>query len=94
MRQARDLEITEQEVFVTWINSLSGEQEEAWNQDVEEIARLVGITAGPKARDIPKEDRYKPWPFTELIRALWMIHQAGYPLPVLQSLRDGKGPEG
>lgn len=94
MRQARELEITEEQVFVTWLNSLTGEQMDAWHQDVGEIARLIGIVGEPLGKTIPEEDRYRPWPFTELIRALWMIHQAGYPLPVLQSLREGKGPDG
>lgn len=94
MRKSRYLEITEQEAYATWLNSLSGEQQKAWNQDVREIAGLIGITAEPKAQAIPEEDKYRPYPFAELTRALWMIHQAGYPLPVLQSLREGKGPEG
>lgn len=94
MRQARDLEITEQQVFVTWLNSLSGEQMDAWNQDMKELAKLVGIKAGPKDREMPEEDKPRAYPITELMMALWMIHQAGYPLPVLQSLREGKGPDG
>jgi len=94
MRQARELEITEEQVFTTWLNSLAGEQMDAWQQDVREIARLIGIVGEPFSKTVPEEDRYRPWPFTELIRALWMIHQAGYPLPVLQSLREGKGPDG
>lgn len=92
-QQARTLHITEREAFANWLNRLSGEQRDAWHQDVSEIAALIGIVGSPQAQEILEEDQYRPYPFAELIKAIWMIHQAGYPLPVLQSLREGKGPE-
>lgn len=92
MKKRIALEITEQEAFVNWLNSLTGEQAKAWSQDMDELAGLIGIVGEPMAKVIPEEDKPRCYPLTELVHALWMIHQSGYPLPVLQSLREGKEP--
>ena len=85
----RDLEITEEEAYGNWTASLSQEQLLAWMADCQEIANLIGLEAWPSG---PWEKDQKSLAFYHLVMGLWMIHQAGYLLPVLQSLREGKEP--
>lgn len=91
MRKSIPLEITEEEAYRNWASSLTQDQLLAWMADCQEIASLIGLDTWPSG---PWEKDQKAMPFYRMIMSLWMIHQAGYPLPVLQSLREGKGPGG
>lgn len=85
-----NLSVEEQQVFENWLSSLTGEQAKAWGQDVRELASLIGLDF--VAGGAWEQDKARGPAFQYLSRHLWMLHQMGYPLPVLQSLREGKGP--
>lgn len=83
------LMVSEDQVFENWIKSLAKEDMLAYLQDCQELASLIGLDRFPDG--LWREDKERVHAFDLLYRAIWDLHQIGYPLPVLQSLREGKG---
>lgn len=85
-----NLIITDDQAFENWLQSLAKEDSRAYYQDCQELASLIGLQGFP---DKPwREDERAP-AFEQLYLTIWRLHQMGWPLPVLQSLREGKGPQ-
>lgn len=83
------LMISEDQAFENWLQSLAKEDILAYFQDCQELASLMGLEGFP---DGPwGEDEERAPAFEHLSISVWELHQMGYPLPVLQSLREGKG---
>lgn len=83
------LMVSEDQVFENWLKSLSKEDSQAYFQDCQELASLMGLEGFPDGPWVEDEERYSA--FYRLTHTIWELHQIGYPLPVLQSLREGKG---
>ena len=89
MRIIGDPWISTEQAFSNWMDKLPPEDMQAWLQDVQELADLVGLEFGNSDPEDPRLEAVE-----QLTRALWTLWRMGYPLPILESLREGKGPPG
>lgn len=85
MRAIDELYVSEGEAFQNWMDRLSDDDKQAWNQDAREMGRLIGLEFGMASPEDPRLPAIE-----ELLKCLWTLVQMGYPLPVLQSLREGR----